>query len=176
MSLNSLSTSLLATRKESFDSIRFQYTISKLALKRKWLKADELARQSRTKTLSELSTLEGLYRSCIIEKQKLEEKNDRAVKLGNKLLKNKKFWDLFENGDDLRKFKQGIRFRISPRNNPPELLKFSIISDRSQYLVAMGYTGFWGGFHSIFNRSLASKVPKPPIVIGNSENGKEAED
>jgi hypothetical protein len=90
-----------------FDSSGFQVTMSKLALNRKWKKADELGMQSRTKTLSELSTLEGLYRSCVIEKQKLEEENDRAVKLGNKILEDKKFLALF-NADDLRKLKQDV--------------------------------------------------------------------
>ena len=75
------------------------------------------------------------------------------------MLEDKKFLALFK-GDALRKLKQDIKFSISSSKNLPKLLQFSIV-ERSQYLVATGYTGFWGGFHSMFNRNLANIIPKP---------------
>jgi hypothetical protein len=165
MSLSSLSTLLLGTSsraKQRFplDTTRLQVKMSNLTLKRRWKKADELSMGLRATVLSELDLLGDQYRRCVREKQSRNEEYDQDIKLRNEMLRDEKLMADFEEADLLQEFKRAMENRKSYCENPHELPIFKIISQRSAYVVATGYTGFWGGFHSMFNQHLARSVPQ----------------
>jgi hypothetical protein len=150
-----------AERRFPIDCIRLQAAISNLAFKRNWKKAEQLSLRSRARAFSMLNILEGEYITCVREKNLHEETCKNMVTIGNEMLTDENFRTNLKKSGLLSKFKRAVKNRKSfCEGTQGEFPFFKVISHRSQYVVAMGYTGFWGGFHAIFNQYLDKSVPK----------------
>ncbi|HEY9387866.1 MAG TPA: hypothetical protein VIP70_12565 [Nitrososphaeraceae archaeon] len=150
-----------AERRFPIDCIRLQAAMSDLAFKRNWKKAEQLSLRSRARAFSMLSILEGEHRTCVREKNLHVETCKNIVTIGNEMLTDENFVTKLKKSGLLSEFKRAVKNRKSSCEGiRGEFPFFKVISEHSQYVVAMGYTGFWGGFHAIFNQYIDKSVPK----------------
>jgi hypothetical protein len=149
-----------AERRLPIESTRLQVAMRNLVFKRNWKKAEELSSQSRARAFSMLSILEGEHRMCIREKKLHEETCEYIVITGNEMLKDENFGTKLKKAGLLSEFKRAVKNRKSHCEGiQNEFPFFKVISELSQYVIAIGYTGFWGGFHAIFNQHIDKLVP-----------------
>jgi hypothetical protein len=154
-----------ADERISIDSINLQVAMSDLVLKKNWRKAEQLSSRMRTRVFSALSVLEMEYRICVTKEKLHDETCLGMVNTGNKMirrLKNVNFKKKVKKARSLKKFQRAAKnLKSSCAGTEEEFPYFEIISERSQFIVAIGYTGYWGGFHAIFNQFIKEFVPKP---------------
>jgi hypothetical protein len=159
-------TGVLAEDELPVESIPLQVTMSNLVYKRNWERAEQLALQLRSRVFSALNLLEGEYHNCLREEELHKELCEDRIETGNKMLaalRNKAFKKKLEDIGSLNDFKAAAKKLKSSCAKPDRKFRiFRPISRRSQYVVAIGYTGFWAGFHANFNIHLDKFVPKPP--------------
>jgi hypothetical protein len=150
-----------ADRRLPIESTRLQVAMRNLAFKRNWKKAEQLSSRSRARAFSMLSILEGEHRTCVREKKLHEESCEYMVRIGNEMLTDENFVTKLKKSGLLSEFKRAVKNRKSfCEGIQDEFPFFKVISELSQYVVAIGYTGFWGGFHAIFNQYIDKSVPK----------------
>ena len=147
------------------DSVDLQVAMSDVVLKMDWVKTEKLSLDMMKKFFSELLVLKGEYQMAI-EFEKSQVKDcERMIETGNKmmtLIKDKNFRNKLKKADRLKQFQRATKdMQSGCKGKTHESPYFSSISRRMQYLVAIGYTGFWGGFHAKFNHHLSDFIPKP---------------
>jgi hypothetical protein len=159
-------TGVLAEDNLPIESIPLQVTMSNLIYKRNWERAEQLALQLRSRVFSALNLLEGEYHNCLRKEELHKELCEDIIETGNKMLtalRNKAFKKKLEDIGSLNEFKGTAKKLKSSCAKPDRKSRiFRPISLRSQYIVAIGYTGFWAGFHANFNIHFDKFVPKPP--------------
>jgi hypothetical protein len=150
------------------ESISLQVAMSNLIQRRNWERAEQLALQLRSRVFSALNLLDGEYHNCIMEERLHNELCKDRIETGNKMLaalNKKNFKKNLEEIGSLKKFKTAANKMKSSCAKPDRKFRiFRPISLRSQYVVAIGYTGFWAGFHANFNIHLDKFVPKSPTA------------
>lgn len=148
-------------------------------LKKNWKKAEQLSLRMRSRVFSALSRLETQYRVCIRKEKSHDEACHGTVTTGNEMirrLKDVNFKKNLKKAGVLKKFQEAAKnLKSSCPRTEVEFPFFKTVSERSQFVVAIGYTGFWGGFHAIFNRYLEKFVPKPLSLSEINELTKKVE-
>ena len=159
-------TGVLAEDDLPIESIPLQVAMSNLIYKRNWERVEQLALQLRSRVFSALNLLEGEYLNCLRKEELHQELCEDIIERGNKMLaalRNKAFKKKLEDIGSLNEFKAAAKKLKSSCAKPDRKFRnFRPISLRSQYIVAIGYTGFWASFHANFNIHFDKFVPKPP--------------
>ena len=148
-------------RRIAIDSIRLQAAVSDLTFNEKWKKVEQLSARSRVFALSLFGSLEGEYKSRCREKKSQDNACQKMVKKESEIMKDTEFITKLKKTGMLQKVQKAMknrRRRCEAAKN--DFTLFKSISHRSQYAVAICYTGFWAGFHAMFNQYVVDTDPK----------------
>lgn len=153
-----------ASRDIAHDSIPLQVRMSSLVQRREWKKAEEFAMQLRSRVFSTINLFKVEYMNCIrrdeLEKELCADLKENGIAM-EALLKDMAFRDKLKDAGVLKNFQNASKSMKSCKLGDTELIIFKHLSKRAEYIVALGYTGYWGGFHAIFNQNFVKFIPKP---------------
>jgi hypothetical protein len=154
------------------DSIPLQVRMSNLVQRREWKKAEEFALQLRSRVLSTINLFEVEYMNCIrrveLEKGLCADLKEKGSVMEAQL-KDMAFKDKLKDAGVLKNFRNASKRMKSCKLGDNELIIFKPLSMRAEYIVALGYTGYWGAFHAIFNQHFEKFVPTPISTTELSE-------
>jgi hypothetical protein len=75
----------------------------------------------------------------------LERTKDPTLK---RLIKKK----FLKKGESFERYRRGIELMTNDHREPPHGISAFLVSGAFEFAIAVGYTGFWGGFHASYNR------------------------
>ena len=150
-----------ASRDIAHDSIPLQVRMSDLVQRREWKKAEEFAMQLRSRVFSTINHFKVEYMNCIrrdeLEKELCADLKENGIAM-EALLKDMAFRDKLKDAGVLKNFQNASKSMKSCKLGDTELIIFKHLSMRAEYIVALGYTGYWGGFHAIFNQNFVKFI------------------
>lgn len=144
-----------------------QFLAGKLTLRRSWDKLYRLAFELRGRAFADLNSFQSEFdtKSTFVNNSCLTCMSEEPITKVATALKNPEDRkeiekELKKNGystEFINKFKKSLSGEFQKKLRSVFKFPFRLISDRSQYTIALGLTGFLAGFHSLFNQQITKK-------------------
>lgn len=155
----------------AIESMKLQGDAAKLVENEDWTGLIKLTGSMRGKALNAISRLKGLAKvseqmlavSCQTDTENEQFVTNLTEKLQNAKTSSeveKALMDLGKSQSFLNDFLELAKKERKPVSVIQEHLLIDSLSTRLKYAIAIGYTGYWGGFFAAYNLNMKSYIPK----------------